>query len=90
MNDVSIRPILAGRKTLVVGIANEHSIAYGCAKAFGEAGSDLAVTWLNERAKPYVEPLAQELGAEIAAPLEVAVPGQLEALFDLIGSAGVR
>jgi enoyl-[acyl-carrier protein] reductase I len=60
MNDVIIRPILAGRKTLVVGFANEHSIAYGCAKALREAGSDLAVTWLNEKAKPYVEPLVQE------------------------------
>ena len=79
-----IRPVLSGHKTLVVGIANEHSIAYGCAKAFRAAGSDLAITWLNEKARPYVEPLAQELEAEIAAPLDVAVPGQLEALFDLI------
>lgn len=85
MNDLNlIRPILAGRKTLVVGVANEHSIAYGCAKAFREAGADLAVTWLNDKARPYVEPLAEELGAEITAPLDVAVPGQLEAVFDLI------
>jgi enoyl-[acyl-carrier protein] reductase I len=80
----SIRPILTGQKTLVVGVANEHSIAYGCAKAFRTAGADLAVSWLNEKARPHVEPLAQELGAEITGPLDVAVPGQLEAFFDLV------
>jgi len=79
-----IQPILAGQKTLVVGIANEHSIAYGCAKAFRAAGSELAVTWLNEKARPYVEPLAAGLDAAIVAPLDVSVPGQLEAVFDTI------
>jgi enoyl-[acyl-carrier protein] reductase I len=84
MGESAIRPILAGRKTLVVGVANEHSIAYGCAKAFREAGADLAITWLNEKARGYVEPLARELGAEITAPLDVAAPGQLEAVFELV------
>lgn len=79
-----IQPILAGRNTLVVGVANEHSIAYGCAKAFRAAGSELAVTWLNDKARGYVEPLATELGATITAPLDVAVPGQLQAVFDQI------
>jgi enoyl-[acyl-carrier protein] reductase I len=80
----TIRPVLAGTKALVVGIANDHSIAYGCAKAFCTAGAELAVTWLNDKARPYVEPLAKELEASITAPLDVSVPGQLEALFDLI------
>jgi enoyl-[acyl-carrier protein] reductase I len=80
----SIRPVLTGYKVLVAGIANEHSIAYGCAKAFRTAGADLAITWLNDKARSYVEPLAKELGASITAPLDVAVPGQLEALFELI------
>jgi enoyl-[acyl-carrier protein] reductase I len=85
MNDASdIRPILTGRKTLIVGVANAHSIAYGCARAFRAAGSALAVSWLNDKARPHVEPLAQELEAEITGPLDVAVPGQLEAFFDLI------
>ena len=84
MNDSNIQPILAGQKTLVVGVANEHSIAYGCARAFREAGAELALTWLNEKARPHVEPLAQELGAEITAPLNVSEPGQLEAVFELI------
>jgi len=81
-----INPILKGHKSLVVGIANEHSIAYGCAAAFREAGADLAVTWLNDKARPHVEPLAQRLGAEVTAPLNVENPGELEELFALIGS----
>jgi enoyl-[acyl-carrier protein] reductase I len=83
MND-QIRPVLTGHRALVVGIANEHSIAYGCAKAFRTAGAELAITWLNEKARPHVEPLAKELEATITAPLDVAAPGQLEAVFDRI------
>jgi enoyl-[acyl-carrier protein] reductase I len=75
------RPALKGRKALVIGIANEHSIAYGCAKAFRELGADLAITYLNEKARKYVEPLAQSLEAAIVAPLDVSVPGELESVF---------
>jgi enoyl-[acyl-carrier protein] reductase I len=78
------RPILQGKKALVVGVANDSSIAYGCAKAFREVGADVAITYLNEKARPYVEPLAQELEAPIFLPLDVGVPGQLEAVFDAI------
>jgi enoyl-[acyl-carrier protein] reductase I len=78
------RQILAGHKSLIVGVANEYSIAYGCAEAFRAAGADLAITWLNEKARPHVEPLATQLGAEIMAPLNVENPGDLEALFDQI------
>ena len=81
MKDNEINPVLAGQKALVVGVANEHSIAYGCAKAFRTAGADIAVTWLNDRARPHVEPLAQELEASITGPLDVSVPGQLEAVI---------
>jgi enoyl-[acyl-carrier protein] reductase I len=80
-----VRPILAGHKSLIVGIANDQSIAYGCAEAFRTAGADLAITWLNEKAQPHVEPLGKALGAEIMAPLNVENPGELEALFDTIG-----
>lgn len=72
---------LAGFKILVVGIANDSSIAYGCAKAFRAQGADLAITYLNEKAEPYVRPLAEELGAEIVLPLDVMQPGQLESVF---------
>jgi len=81
-----IRPILTGHKSLIVGVANEHSIAYGCARAFRTAGADLALTWLNEKSRPYVEPLAEELEAEITAPLDVSVPGELESVVEQIRS----
>jgi enoyl-[acyl-carrier protein] reductase I len=84
--ETNIRPILTGHKCLVVGVANEHSIAYGCAKAFRTAGAELAITWLNDKARPHVEPLAKELEASITAPMDVAKPGQLEALFDMIAT----
>src|SRR4051794_35973058 len=76
-----VRPILTGHKALIVGIANDQSIAYGCAEAFRAAGADLAITWLNDKARPYVEPLGTALGAEIMLPLNVETPGELEALF---------
>ena len=75
---------LEGQKALIVGIANEHSIAWGCAKALREQGADLAITYLNAKAEPHVRPLAEELGAEIILPLDVSQPGQLEAVFDEI------
>jgi enoyl-[acyl-carrier protein] reductase I len=78
------RPVLKGSKALVVGVANEHSIAYGCARAFRELGADLAITYINEKTKGYVEPLATELAAPIFMPLDVAVPGMLEAVFERI------
>lgn len=78
------RPLLKGKKALVVGIANENSIAYGCAKAFRELDADLAVTYLNEKSKPYVEPLAKDMGASLFLPLDVSQPGELEAVFEEI------
>lgn len=78
------RPVLKGRKALVIGVANEHSIAYGCAKAFRELGADLAITYLNEKARPYVEPLARGLDAPIFLPLDVSAAGSLEAVFEAV------
>jgi enoyl-[acyl-carrier protein] reductase I len=78
--------LLEGKKGLVVGIANENSIAWGCAKAFRALGAELAVTYVNEKAKKYVEPLAREIEAPIFLPLDVNVPGQLESAFAHIAS----
>jgi enoyl-[acyl-carrier protein] reductase I len=75
---------LEGKKGLVLGVANENSIAYGCARGFRSFGAELAVTYLNEKAKPYVEPLAAELEAPIFLPLDVQSHGQLEAVFEEI------
>src|SRR5215472_15788260 len=82
MSDVQLRPVLQGKKALVFGIANEDSIAYGCAKAFRSVGADLAISWLNEKARRFVEPLAQDLEASITGAVDVSAPGQLEAIFD--------
>src|SRR5689334_15720089 len=73
--------LLEGKKGLIVGIANENSIAWGCAKAFRAFGAELAVTYLNDKAKKYVEPLARTLEAPIMMPLDVSSPGQMEAVF---------
>ena len=78
-------PVLAGRKALIVGVANDRSIAWGCAQAMHKAGAEIAMTYATDRAKPHVEPLAQQIGAEIFLPLEVRDPAQLDALFDAIG-----
>src|ERR1043165_4364337 len=84
-SEARVRPILTGPRSRVVGIANDQSIAYGCAEAFRAAGAELAVTWLNDKARPFVEPLGTALGAETMAPLNVENPGELENLFDEIG-----
>jgi enoyl-[acyl-carrier protein] reductase I len=89
MSDVSSLP-LQGKKALVVGIANEYSIAFGCARAFRQLGADLAITYLNDKARPYVEPLARQLEAPIFEPLNVQQPGELESVFDRIGKTWGR
>ncbi len=75
---------LQGKKGLVVGVANDKSIAWGCARALRDAGAELALTWFNDKARPHVEPLAQQLQAPITLPLDVEQAGQMEAVFDAI------
>ena len=59
---------LTGKRGLVIGIANEHSIAAGCAEAFARCGARLAATYLNEKAKDWVQPVVDQLGVEWTAP----------------------
>lgn len=75
---------LNGKKGLVVGIANEHSIAYGCANIFRQAGAELAVSYANEKAEPYVRPLAEQLSAQIIMPCDVQSSVQMASLFEEI------
>src|SRR6187200_3292713 len=82
-------PALKGAKALVVGIANDSSIAYGCAKALRELGADLALTYLSEKARPHVEPLARDLNAALFLPLNVSVEGELEAIGKQWGALDV-
>ncbi|MEN5401085.1 enoyl-ACP reductase FabI [Achromobacter xylosoxidans] len=75
---------LAGKRGLVTGIANADSIAWGCAKAFRAMGAELAVTYLNDKARPHVEPLARQVDAPLLMPLDLLREGELEAVFERI------
>ena len=73
--------MLKGKRGLVVGIANDASIAAGCARAFAAAGATIAATYLNEKALPFVKPVTDAIGCELLLPCDVRIPGQLEAVF---------
>ena len=75
---------LEGKVALVVGVANEHSIAAGCAQAFAGAGAEVALTYVNEKAKPYVQPVAEAVDAKLLLPLDVESEGEMEAVFAAI------
>jgi enoyl-[acyl-carrier protein] reductase I len=72
---------LRGKRGIVIGIANEHSIAAGCAKAFARSGARLAATYLNAKAEPFVRAVTDRLGCEFVLPCDVRIPGQLEDVF---------
>jgi enoyl-[acyl-carrier protein] reductase I len=78
--------VLTGRKALVVGVANDRSIAWGCAQAMRRAGAEVAMTYLNERARPHVEPLAKTVEAPIFMPLEVRDSAQADILFEAVAA----
>jgi enoyl-[acyl-carrier protein] reductase I len=84
MIPVAKAPLLEGKQGLIVGIANDQSIAWGCARAFRALGAELAITYLNDKAKKFVEPLAREVAAPIFMPLDVRTDGQMEAVFERI------
>jgi len=87
MNTETVYPILTGKRALVVGVANEHSIAWGCALAFRKLGAEVVLTYLNEKALPHVAPLAEQIEAQLL-PLDVTQPGQLEAVFAALAGQG--
>jgi len=75
---------LAGKCGLVVGVANRHSIAAGCARAFHAAGADIALTYQSETAKDFVRPVADAVAPDLFLPLDMRDPQQLDAVFDAI------
>lgn len=81
-----IGDMLKGKRGLVVGVANEHSIAFGCAAKLRAFGAELALTYLNEKAHKYVQPLAEQIQASLLMPLDVEKPGETAAVFDRIKS----
>lgn len=72
---------LGGRKGLVVGIANDRSLAWPAAMHFRQAGAELAVTYVDNRTKPHVAPLAERLEAPIFLRCDVSAAGDVEAIF---------
>lgn len=77
---------LAGKKAFILGIANDQSIAYGCARAMRRMGADIAMTYLNERTRDFTQPLADALDVppELYLPCDVQIEGQLEAVFEAL------
>src|SRR5215813_2766484 len=84
MFDINALKLLKGKKALVTGVANDQSIAWGCAQAFRGFGAEIAMTYLNDKAKPHVEPLAKQVEAPILMPLDLRREGDLEAVFERI------
>ena len=84
--EAALPPVLTGRKALVIGVANDRSIAWGCAQAMHRAGAEIAMTYLNEKARPYVEPLAHAVDAPLLLPLEVRDTAQVDALFGAVAA----
>jgi len=75
---------LSGKRGLVVGISNEHSLAWAAAQAFHGAGAELAITYHSARSKESVAPLAMRVGAALVLPCDVLRPGDLGAVFEAI------
>jgi len=82
--DSRVGEMLKGKKGLVIGVANADSIAFGCAAKLRAFGADIALTYLNDKARKFVEPLARQIDAGLLLPLDVTQPGQMQAAFDRI------
>jgi len=77
---------LQGQKALVAGVANDRSVAWGCAQALRAQGADIAMTWMNDKAEDFARPLAARLGAEIATALDVTQDAQMDEVFAMIAA----
>ena len=75
---------MAGKRALIVGLASNRSIAWGIAQAFAREGAELAFTYQNDKLKPRVEKMAEELGSSMTYPLDVAIDAEIDALFEAI------
>ncbi|WP_172130605.1 enoyl-ACP reductase FabI [Bradyrhizobium aeschynomenes] len=79
--DDRIGDMLKGRRGLVVGVANESSIAFGCAAKLRAFGAEVALTYADARTRDFITPLAEQIGASLLLPLNVEQPDELEAVF---------
>ncbi|AYG65414.1 MULTISPECIES: enoyl-ACP reductase FabI [unclassified Rhizobium] len=76
--------LMAGKRGVILGVANNRSIAWGIAKACSDAGAEIALTWQGDALKKRVEPLAQELGAFMAGHCDVTEPATIDAVVDTL------
>ena len=76
--------LMAGKRGVILGVANNRSIAWGIAKACSDAGAEIALTWQGDALKKRVEPLAQELGAFMAGHCDVTEPATIDAVMDTL------
>ncbi|GAA6202194.1 enoyl-ACP reductase FabI [Aquicoccus sp. SU-CL01552] len=74
--------LLAGKRGLIMGLANDKSIAWGIAKALAGAGAELAFSYQGDALKKRVDPLAAQLGSDIVLPCDVGDEASIDALFD--------
>jgi enoyl-[acyl-carrier protein] reductase I len=81
------QPMMAGKKGLVMGIANDRSIAWGIAGALSQQGAELAFTYQNDAIKKRVRPLAESVGSKHVLPCDVATDGSLDSVFDALGTS---
>ncbi|KAI9014239.1 enoyl-reductase [Hyaloraphidium curvatum] len=81
---------MSGKRGVVIGIANEQSIAWGIAQKLHGAGAECAVSFLNEKAEKYVRPLAEKIKSPIILPLDVEKEGQLDAFFRAVADKWPR
>ena len=77
--------LLAGKKGLIVGLANQRSIAWGIAAACHEYGATLGFTYLNEALEKRVRPLAESLGSDLILPCDVQNDAEMDSLFEEVG-----
>ncbi|MEM1351409.1 MAG: enoyl-ACP reductase FabI [Pseudomonadota bacterium] len=76
--------LLAGKRGLIMGLANDKSIAWGIAKACADAGAELAFSYQGDALKKRVEPLAAEVGSTLVLPCDVADEASIDALFETL------
>ena len=74
--------LIAGKRGLIMGLANDKSIAWGIAKACADAGAELAFSYQGDALKKRVDPLAEQLGSKIVLPFDVSDAASMDALFE--------
>ena len=81
--------LMKGKRGVILGVANNRSIAWGIAKACHDAGAEIALTWQGDALKKRVEPLAREIGGILLGHCDVTDPATIDAVFAELGKDGV-